>query len=54
MNYRRVEIRRQTGSLIYVLVRDDDGTIYYNGDDQGRRKFRIVGVHMNQNTLSLR
>lgn len=54
MNYRRVEIRRQTGSLIHVLVRDDNGAIYYNDDDHGRRKFRIVGVPINQNILSLR
>lgn len=39
---------------VSILMRDNDGTIYCNGHDQGRRKFRILGVHRNQDRLRFR
>jgi len=34
-------------------VGDDDVAIYYNGKDQGRRKFSIAEEEVNQDVLSL-
>lgn len=38
---------------IFVLVGDNDGAIYCDGSDQGRKKFSLGGEDINQDMLSL-